>query len=48
VVKLEKSPNYKIKNSGKSLQTLKHSYERKIQHLMDELEINQLDLEAKC
>jgi PAS domain S-box-containing protein len=34
--------------SGKSLHTIKHAYEGKIQHLIDELETNQLDLEAKC
>lgn len=39
---------HRIIKSGGSLQTIKHSYEGKIQHLIDELETNQLVLEAKC
>ena len=39
---------HRIIRSGKSLQTIKHSYEDKIKHLIDELETNQLVLEAKC
>lgn len=34
--------------SGQPFQTIKHSYEGKIQHLIDELETNQLILETKC
>ncbi|MHB1653201.1 MAG: ATP-binding protein [Desulfitobacteriaceae bacterium] len=39
---------HRIIKSGKTLQTIKYSYEGKIQHLIDELETNQLVLEAKC
>lgn len=48
MLKLEKSATYRIMKTGKSLRTIKHSYEGKIQHLVDELETNQLVLEAKC
>ena len=47
-MKLGNSAKHGMMKSGKSLQTIKHSYEGKIQHLIDELETNQLVLETKC
>jgi len=47
-MKLGNSVKHGMMKSGKSLQTIKHSYEGKIQHLIDELETNQLALETKC
>lgn len=40
--------NYRVIKSGKFLQTIKHSYEGKINYLIDELETSHLILEAKC
>jgi len=48
MMKLEKSAKHVLMKSYKSLHTIKHSYEGKIQRLVDELETNQLVLEAKC
>lgn len=47
MVKFEKSDMHRMIKSDMSQQT-KHSYEGKIQNLIDELEINQLVLETKC
>lgn len=47
MVKFEKNLKHRMLNSNMSQQT-KHSYEGKIQNLIDELEINQLVLETKC
>ncbi len=44
----EKSANNKIMKSGQFLHSIKGSYKGKIQHLRDELDTKQLDLEAKC
>lgn len=46
-MKFEKSDMHRMIKSGMS-QQIKHSYEGKIQNLIDELEINQLVLETKC
>lgn len=47
MVKFEKNVKHRMIKSDMSQQT-KHSYEGKIQNLIDELEINQLVLETKC
>ncbi|HWQ71347.1 MAG TPA: ATP-binding protein [Desulfitobacteriaceae bacterium] len=48
MLKFEKRAKQVRIKSEKFLQSIKLSYEGKIQHLIDELETNQLDLEAKC
>ncbi|MHB8124372.1 MAG: ATP-binding protein [Desulfitobacteriaceae bacterium] len=48
MVKFEKNAKHRIIKSNKSQQTITHSYEGKIQHLINELETNQLVLETKC
>lgn len=48
MAQLEKSVRQGMIKSGRSLQSIKYSYNGKVQHLKDALGTKQIDLEAKC